>query len=196
VAYAKEHGQLGFLKILNAGHFVPLDQPFVSLEMIRRVFHGFFFKGFGGQALSANDPDELKDGERCPICQDCDAITEKAVSAARIEDAASANQKNIAKNNVDENNVKNNVDNNNVDKNNVKNKTNDNVNTAKDVDDQYYDDDGVSMWLWICGSVVLMCLAFDVGRRGRAANRYDPVVMTNGVDGENHFIDDEDACLT
>eukprot|EP00978_Attheya_sp_CCMP212_P020769 scaffold59920_cov61-Attheya_sp.AAC.2 len=75
------------------------------------------------------------------------------------------------------------------------NSTNANVNTVNDVDDQYYDDDEMSMWLWICGSMVLMCLAFDVGRRGRA-KRYDPVAMTNGVDGGNHFIDDEDACLT
>jgi len=176
VAYAKEHRQLGFLKIMNAGHFVPLEQPYVALEMIRRVVQGFFFKGYGGQDLGANNPEELKDGERCPICQDCDTIAEKAVSVARIEDAASANQNNTPNNNTTNN-------------------TNNNVNTVDDVDDQYYDDDKVSMWLWICGSVVIMCLAFDVGRRGRA-KRYDPVAMNNGMEGGNHFIFDEDAPLT
>eukprot|EP00978_Attheya_sp_CCMP212_P020249 scaffold57699_cov40-Attheya_sp.AAC.1 len=191
VAYAKEHGQLGYLKILNAGHFVPLEQPFIALEMFQRVVHGFFFRGFGGQSLSANDPEELKDGERCPICKDCDAITEKAVSAARIEDAASANQARIEDAaSAKQNNIANNKDNVNANVN-----ANANDNTVNDVDDQYYDDDGVSMWLWICGSAVLICLAFDVGRRGRA-KRYDPVAMNNGVDGGNHFIDDEDACLT
>eukprot|EP00978_Attheya_sp_CCMP212_P033166 scaffold132634_cov53-Attheya_sp.AAC.1 len=179
VAYAKEHRQLGFLKIMNAGHFVPLEQPYVSLEMIRRVVQGFYFKGYGGQDLGANDPEELKDGKRCPICQDCDAMAGKSVSVARIEDAASANQNNIANNNVKNND------------------TNNTVNTVNDVDDQYYDDDKVSMWLWICGSVVIMCLAFDMGRRGRA-KRYDPVAMNNGDEGGNHFIfdEDEDAPLT
>jgi hypothetical protein len=172
VAYAKEKHQLSFLKIKNAGHFVPLEQPYVALEMIRRILQGFFFKGYGGQDLDALDPEELKDGESCPTCQDCDPIAEKAVSAARIKDAASGNQNNNANSN--------------------------NGDTVNDVDDQYYYDDGVNMWLWICGSVLLMWLAFELGRRGRD-KQYDPVAMNNGVDGVeegNHFIDEDDARLT
>lgn len=32
----KSHGPLIFLKVYNAGHMVPMDQPKASLEMLRR----------------------------------------------------------------------------------------------------------------------------------------------------------------
>eukprot|EP00978_Attheya_sp_CCMP212_P001813 scaffold3764_cov50-Attheya_sp.AAC.4 len=172
VVYAKEKHQLSFLKIKNAGHFVPLEQPYIALEMIRRIMHGFFFKGYGGQDLNALDPEELKYGKSCPICQDCDPIAEKAVSVARIEDAASG----IQNNNANSNNSN-------------------NGDTVNDVDDQYYYDDvGVSSWLWICGIVLLMWLGFELGRRGRD-KQYDSVAMNNEVEEGNHFTD-EDARLT
>lgn len=33
---AKSHGPLTFLKVHNAGHMVPMDQPKASLEMLKR----------------------------------------------------------------------------------------------------------------------------------------------------------------
>ncbi|PIN07302.1 Serine carboxypeptidases (lysosomal cathepsin A) [Handroanthus impetiginosus] len=36
----KRHGRLTFLKVHNAGHMVPMDQPKVSLEMLRRWMRG------------------------------------------------------------------------------------------------------------------------------------------------------------
>jgi hypothetical protein len=186
VAYAKEHQQLSLLKIKNAGHFVPIEQPYIALEMIRRVMHGYYFKGYGGQDLDANDPEEPKDGNgnRCSICQDCNVVAEKAVSAARIQDMASANQ-----NNDNENDSNNNENSNN----NTNNNNNNNDDTVNDVDDEYYYDWWI-MLLWIGGSVALICLAFNAGRRGWD-KEYDRVAMNYGVDEGNHFID-EDGRLT
>lgn len=36
----KSHGPLSFLKVHNAGHMVPMDQPKASLEMLRRFTQG------------------------------------------------------------------------------------------------------------------------------------------------------------
>ncbi|CAI9761531.1 unnamed protein product [Fraxinus pennsylvanica] len=36
----KSHGQLTFLKVHNAGHMVPMDQPKASLEMLKRWMQG------------------------------------------------------------------------------------------------------------------------------------------------------------
>ncbi|XP_020092033.1 serine carboxypeptidase-like [Ananas comosus] len=36
----KNHGPLSFLKVFDAGHMVPMDQPKASLEMLRRWMHG------------------------------------------------------------------------------------------------------------------------------------------------------------
>ncbi|KAK4408476.1 Serine carboxypeptidase 3 [Sesamum angolense] len=35
----KSHGPLTFLKVYNAGHMVPMDQPKASLEMLTRMFY-------------------------------------------------------------------------------------------------------------------------------------------------------------
>lgn len=37
---AKSNGPLTFLKVHNAGHMVPMDQPKASLEMLQRWIHG------------------------------------------------------------------------------------------------------------------------------------------------------------
>lgn len=36
----KGYGPLTFLKVLNAGHMVPMDQPQASLEMLQRWMKG------------------------------------------------------------------------------------------------------------------------------------------------------------
>lgn len=36
----KSHGALSFLKVHNAGHMVPMDQPKASLEMLKRFTQG------------------------------------------------------------------------------------------------------------------------------------------------------------
>lgn len=36
----KSHGALTFLKVHNAGHMVPMDQPKASLEMLQRWMQG------------------------------------------------------------------------------------------------------------------------------------------------------------
>lgn len=38
----KSYGGLSFLKVYNAGHMVPMDQPKASLEMLRRWMQGQF----------------------------------------------------------------------------------------------------------------------------------------------------------
>lgn len=40
VGLQKSHGQLMFLKVNNAGHMVPMDQPKASLEMLKRWIQG------------------------------------------------------------------------------------------------------------------------------------------------------------
>jgi len=44
VGSVKSHQDFTFLKVSNAGHMVPLDQPVVALEMLRKFFSGIFDK--------------------------------------------------------------------------------------------------------------------------------------------------------
>lgn len=44
VGYMKQHKNLHFLKVLNAGHMVPMDQPRVSLKMITTFIYRESFK--------------------------------------------------------------------------------------------------------------------------------------------------------
>ncbi|XP_072982119.1 serine carboxypeptidase-like [Typha latifolia] len=42
----KSHGPLSFLKVHDAGHMVPMDQPKASLEMLRRWTHGMLAESY------------------------------------------------------------------------------------------------------------------------------------------------------
>jgi carboxypeptidase C (cathepsin A) len=53
--FAKQHDGLYFLKILDAGHLVPMDQPEVSLEMMKTFLRGDPFMGIE-QRLQQLDP--------------------------------------------------------------------------------------------------------------------------------------------
>jgi len=54
VGYMKEHENLLFLKILNAGHMVPMDQPFVALQMMSTFMYKKSFSD-ADQGLSRSD---------------------------------------------------------------------------------------------------------------------------------------------
>lgn len=43
VGWRKSYGGLSLMKVYNAGHMVPMDQPKTSLEMLRRWMGGLFF---------------------------------------------------------------------------------------------------------------------------------------------------------
>jgi len=65
--YVKEHKNLSFLKVLNAGHMVALDVPDVSLEMIRTFMNGKSFSLSGGskQNMIQENPVELTNSAYC-----------------------------------------------------------------------------------------------------------------------------------
>ncbi|KAJ0963571.1 hypothetical protein J5N97_028693 [Dioscorea zingiberensis] len=48
----KSHGPLSFLKVHNAGHMVPMDQPKAALEMLRRWTHGELGESSSKQATA------------------------------------------------------------------------------------------------------------------------------------------------
>ena len=86
--YVREYRNLLFLKILNAGHMVPMDLPEVALEMMRILMHegaskeGPTFQTFE-QKMSSKDPgnkgekgseEESSGGEvLCEPCPSCDS---------------------------------------------------------------------------------------------------------------------------
>uniref|UniRef100_A0A7S4HSQ4 Carboxypeptidase n=2 Tax=Odontella aurita TaxID=265563 RepID=A0A7S4HSQ4_9STRA len=57
VGFIQETGNLSFLKIPNAGHMVPMDQPVVALEMIRTFIYGRSFKS-SKQNMEGSNPAE------------------------------------------------------------------------------------------------------------------------------------------
>lgn len=59
--YMKEHDNLMFLKVKNSGHMVPMDLPFVSLQMMRTFVYSGSFRTFGQELNST-----------LPINNDCD----------------------------------------------------------------------------------------------------------------------------
>ena len=71
--YIKEYNNLSFLKILDAGHMVPMDLPDVSLDMVQAfVFHS----GFGShtQTLRRSLDPAPKDcpTKQCKVCPECE----------------------------------------------------------------------------------------------------------------------------
>jgi len=78
--YVKEYENLIFLKVLNAGHMVPMNQPAVSLEMMTTFLYSGSFRTFK-QELEGDLPSSNGDGdgdegdvvmpcsdEECPVC--------------------------------------------------------------------------------------------------------------------------------
>ncbi|GMI86218.1 CARBOXYPEPTIDASE Y, SERINE CARBOXYPEPTIDASE-LIKE 49 [Hibiscus trionum] len=49
----KTHGPLGFLKVHDAGHMVPMDQPKAALEMLKRWMNGSLAEGGSSEKLFA-----------------------------------------------------------------------------------------------------------------------------------------------
>ncbi|MBA0571526.1 hypothetical protein Golob_001910 [Gossypium lobatum] len=49
----KTHGPLGFLKVHDAGHMVPMDQPKAALEMLKRWTKGSLAEGGKAEKLFA-----------------------------------------------------------------------------------------------------------------------------------------------
>jgi len=73
--YIKQFGNLSFLKIMEAGHMVPMDQPAVSLAMMRTLVYGS--GGNKGGFLSSQQnlarADTNKEARMCGLdqCPDC-----------------------------------------------------------------------------------------------------------------------------
>jgi hypothetical protein len=81
--YMKEYKNLKFLKVMNAGHMVPMDVPGVALDMMKLFVHnGSFNKS--QQRLNKKD-----DQESCPLCPKCQARDSKSES---IDDKPSSSE--------------------------------------------------------------------------------------------------------
>jgi hypothetical protein len=82
--YMKEYANLKYLKILNAGHMVPLDVPEVALEMIRTFVYGRSFDAYE-QRLDRALPNDT-----CEPCPSCDVVPDAKPSptAPSAEDNA------------------------------------------------------------------------------------------------------------
>jgi Serine carboxypeptidase len=67
VGYMQEFKNLQFLKIMNAGHMVPMDVPGVALEMMKLlVYDGSF-----DSSLQAFDQATKDNSDSCPVCPTC-----------------------------------------------------------------------------------------------------------------------------
>ena len=67
--YVKQYENLIFLKIPDSGHMVPMDQPEISLEMMRVLALGGSFQN-SGQQIDRSDPRAGGTCEPCPNCPD------------------------------------------------------------------------------------------------------------------------------
>ena len=67
--YMKEYQNLSYLKVLDSGHMVPLDQPEICLDMMKTFLYGLSFQSSQQdlqRALEKNDPS-------CSACPECPA---------------------------------------------------------------------------------------------------------------------------
>lgn len=67
--YVKQYENLIFLKIPDSGHMVPMDQPEISLDMMRVLALGGSFQN-SGQQIERSDPRASGTCEPCPNCPD------------------------------------------------------------------------------------------------------------------------------
>lgn len=68
--YMKEYENLMFLKILSAGHMVPLDVPPTSLSMMRTFVYGGSFETHP-QDIAGSEAQQQQQCPACPVCKDC-----------------------------------------------------------------------------------------------------------------------------
>ena len=103
--YMKEFNNLMYLKVLNAGHMVPMDVPDVSLDMLRTFIFNKSFQTYqqnisgektgsgDSSGAAANCPacpvcpppppqQQQGSGDNCPICQDCTEICDVPSSSS------------------------------------------------------------------------------------------------------------------
>ena len=81
--YMKEEKNLLFLKLLNAGHMVPLDLPKQSLEMMQTFMFGRSFDQ-SPQNINAQDKHDS-----CPVCPSstCDVCDDCSLDSAKDDDS-------------------------------------------------------------------------------------------------------------
>jgi carboxypeptidase C (cathepsin A) len=72
--YMKEYQNLKFLKVMNAGHMVPMDVPGVALDMMKLLIHGGSFR------KSEQRLDKKSDQDKCPLCPTCQARDSRSES--------------------------------------------------------------------------------------------------------------------
>eukprot|EP00563_Minutocellus_polymorphus_P005361 CAMPEP_0181044702 /NCGR_PEP_ID=MMETSP1070-20121207/13407_1 /TAXON_ID=265543 /ORGANISM="Minutocellus polymorphus, Strain NH13" /LENGTH=779 /DNA_ID=CAMNT_0023123165 /DNA_START=52 /DNA_END=2391 /DNA_ORIENTATION=- len=70
--YVKQYENLIFMKIPDSGHMVPMDQPEISLEMMRVLALGGSFQN-SGQQIERSDP--RAGGGTCEPCPNCPDIS-------------------------------------------------------------------------------------------------------------------------
>lgn len=69
--FMKEYDNLKFLKVMDAGHMVPMDQPVVALDMMEVLIYGGSFDE-REQQLDR----EVEDGDKmCPACPTCPSVS-------------------------------------------------------------------------------------------------------------------------
>ena len=87
--YVKEYQNLIYLKIREAGHMVPLDQPRVSLDMISTFMYGLDF-GRGDRAQSSlqriDNTNDSQSEVQCQPCPTCDVDTSEDEDTDTSED--------------------------------------------------------------------------------------------------------------
>ncbi|KAF2295630.1 hypothetical protein GH714_033352 [Hevea brasiliensis] len=82
----RSHGPLAFLKVNNAGHMVPMDQPKASLEMLKRWTHGKLSEGTAyPEKLMGKQ--EHNDIEQDPFLEWSIIALKKGIPSELIEDS-------------------------------------------------------------------------------------------------------------
>jgi len=66
--YMKEFDNLVYLKVKEAGHMVPMDQPERALDMIRTFIYELSFK----EGLRQNIKPKVFNSKECPSCPSCE----------------------------------------------------------------------------------------------------------------------------
>jgi len=88
--YVKSFRNLIFLKVLDSGHMVPMDQPNVALDMMRTFINGGEgFKGIQQKKLLADIPGDIGNCKAC--ANDCDGVTTKVETSTPYASSETVN---------------------------------------------------------------------------------------------------------
>lgn len=88
--YVKSFKNLIFLKVMDSGHMVPMDQPEVALDMMRTLIHdNGSFKGIEQKALSSDLPGDIGQCKACTI--DCGGASVKEETNGPFSHVENAN---------------------------------------------------------------------------------------------------------